>query len=93
MGYSGNLYAQAFLELEVQVLEAHQEAQALALEALEELLQELALVLDQEVEGLEVQSQVSQELMLIRQLALVQPLLSQIINRQSQSLLQIMQLH
>ena len=78
--------------MEALVLEAHQEAQALVLEALEELRQEAqALVLDQEVEGLEVQSQVSQELMLIRQLALVRLLLRQIINRQSESLRQIMQ--
>jgi hypothetical protein len=77
-----------------QVAQVHQEAQALVLEALEELHQEAqALVLDQVVEGLEAQSQVSQELMLIRQLALVQLLLKQIINRQSLSLLQITQLH
>ena len=60
--------------------QVHQEARQEAHQDLEELHQEEeAQVLDQEEEGLEALSQVSQELMLIRQLALVQLLLQQIL--------------
>ena len=82
------------LVLEVhQVAQVHQEARQEAHQDQEELHQEAQALVLEDLEGLEALSQVSQELMLIRQLALVQQLLDLMFKALQLFQVQIMQLH